>query len=123
MGISLKKIVKLLLKSSLTFVLVAEFIEMTTGKVLLLYNGFTFWKTNHCGTTSGNIRWYCSSRTKEKCLVSILCRNDQILEIKSQHNHPAPILACDTKGRFYKVFSNFRMPASPISYVNAYLQK
>ncbi|XP_072929348.1 uncharacterized protein [Epargyreus clarus] len=68
-----------------------QFINMLTGKTLLMVESYTFHK-NADVMYSGGIRWSCSSKGSRKCHAFVVLSKDAkcILRIGGIHSHEPP---------------------------------
>ncbi|CAK1543865.1 unnamed protein product [Leptosia nina] len=72
----------------------AIFTTSQKGKILLLYNNFTYYKQTECKSF---VRWVCSTHLHKGCRAIVKTRSSDIIFIGGCHNHDASELLRNKK--------------------------
>lgn len=68
-------------------IFLARYIISQRGCRLLLHDGFTYYKNRVFGAKT---RWRCSSHSSKRCNARVFTIEEEIIVIKSLHNHLRP---------------------------------
>lgn len=67
-----------------------RFIKIPRGKILLMVNGYTFYK-DHRSARQGKVRWRCSAAYKRCRGYVVMSENDEVIfKLGMIHNHHPP---------------------------------
>lgn len=83
---------------------VAHVVRTYEGKMVALFNDYTYVKTYDMKRKTGGSRWSCTTTKPEKCLAKIVLReNGTVRKVFRQHQHPPPRYHVNQHGVYFKL--------------------